>query len=93
MTLGILRYKVLKVFLFLSIFIVQVLLAQGSGTVKGVVFDKLTNDGLPGDNIIEKGTGLRAAADLEGAFTNRNVPVCKHTLIESFNRIISTKNR
>lgn len=76
--------KLLKLSLFLSIFIVQMGLAQGTGAVRGVVYDKATDDGLPGANVIIQGTSIGAATDLDGKFILRNIPAGQHIVVASY---------
>ena len=66
--------KLLKVNLFLSLFIVQASLAQGTGTVRGTILDQTTGEGLPSANVLLEGTSIGAAADLDGKFLLRGVP-------------------
>jgi|WetSurMetagenome_2_1015567.scaffolds.fasta_scaffold23256_2 TonB-dependent receptor len=84
MPIGYSTIKIFKKYFFFLIILVQVSFAQGSGTIKGIVYDKITNDGLPGANIIVKGTNLGAATDLDGKFTIRNVPAGKQILVASY---------
>jgi TonB-dependent receptor len=66
------------------VFGVQSLLAAGSGTIRGKVFDKDTRDVLPGATILVKGTSLGAASDLNGAYIIRGVPTGEQTLSISY---------
>lgn len=45
------------------------LLAQGVVNVKGIVYDSGTREGMPGVNVIEKGTTNGVVTDLNGSFT------------------------
>ncbi len=72
----------------LSIFTTQVLAA--SGTVKGTVYDKATKDGLPGANVVVKGTSVGAATNLDGAYMIRNVPAGRQTLVVAYVGYTST---
>ena len=80
-------YRFNKLFiiqLFLSFFLVQVSFAQGTGSLKGKIYDESTKDGLPGANIIIKGTAIGTASDLNGNFLIRNIPVGKQSVVVSF---------
>ncbi len=48
--------------------------AQGTGTITGVVIDAATGESLPVASVIVNGTGLGAAADIDGRFVIQNVP-------------------
>jgi TonB-dependent receptor len=58
--------------------------AQGSGTLKGTVYDKSTKDALPGANVVVKQTSLGCATDLNGGFVIHNVPAGSRELQISF---------
>ncbi len=45
-----------------------------TGKVSGRVIDKETGEGLPGANVVVKGTTLGASADINGNFFILNVP-------------------
>lgn len=82
--------RLLAVCFCLSIFILQSALAQGSGTVKGKVFDKTTKDALPGANVTIKGTSIGAAANLDGMYVIRNAPAGQRTVVVSYLGYVST---
>jgi TonB-dependent receptor len=84
MSLGSLCRRLSGISLFLTILSVQALYAQGSGTIKGKVIDKVTGDDLPGANIVVINTSLGAAADLDGNFVLHFVPVGKWTIKVSY---------
>jgi TonB-dependent receptor len=84
MSLGYFCSRLLGVCLFLSIFVVQVLLAQGSGTIKGQVLDQATGESLVGANIVVVNTSIGIAADLDGNFTLHLVPIGTWTLKVSY---------
>ncbi|MGD0339133.1 MAG: TonB-dependent receptor [Bacteroidota bacterium] len=84
MSLGYTYRRLLGVCLFLSIFIVQSSLAQGSGTIKGQVVDQATGDPLPGANIVVVNTSIGSPADLDGNYTLRLVPTGKCKLKASY---------
>ena len=81
--------KFLYLCLTLSITMSPIILAQGTGSLKGSVLDKVTNDMLVGANLIIQGTSLGAASDLNGNFIIRNVPAGTHKLIISYIGYIS----
>ncbi|HTY38705.1 MAG TPA: carboxypeptidase-like regulatory domain-containing protein, partial [Bacteroidota bacterium] len=64
------------------LFIAQSALA--SGVIKGKVFDKDTKEGLPGANVVIKGTSVGTATDLNGNYYITNVPPGKFTLQVSY---------
>ena len=68
----------------------QCLFGQGSGSIKGRVFDKKTGDPLPGANVIVLSTSLGAATNLEGRFDIRNVPTGKMTFKASYIGYVSS---
>jgi TonB-dependent receptor len=47
---------------------------MATGTIKGKVVDKDTKEGLPGANVIIKGTSVGTASDLNGMYSIPNVP-------------------
>jgi TonB-dependent receptor len=61
-----------------------VLFAQGSGTMRGTIYDKITKDGLPGANLIIEGTSIGAATDLDGKYILRNLPAGDYTIVASY---------
>ncbi|HTP79608.1 MAG TPA: TonB-dependent receptor [Bacteroidota bacterium] len=54
--------------------------AQGSGTIKGQVVDKVTGESLPGANILLVGSSTGASTDLDGRYILRLIPVGTWTL-------------
>jgi hypothetical protein len=54
--------------------------AQESGSIRGVVVDQSTGEGLIGANVIIGGTTVGAATDIEGKYTIPNAPAGTHTL-------------
>ncbi|MFZ6031902.1 MAG: carboxypeptidase-like regulatory domain-containing protein [Melioribacter sp.] len=58
--------------------------AQGKGSLRGTVYDKETNETLPGANVLVKGTTLGAACNLDGEYVIRNIPAGRHTIIVSY---------
>lgn len=47
------------------LFVAQSLMAAGTGTVKGIVYDKESKDELPGATVLIKGTSIGASTDIE----------------------------
>ena len=84
MSLGYYLIRLLKGCLILTFVLVQVSLAQGSGVIKGRIYDKNSKDGLPGANLIVRGTSIGTATDLNGRFTLRDVPLGSQILIASY---------
>ena len=76
--------KSLKVYFFLSFFIVQAAFAQGTGTIKGIIFDETTKEALIGANVLVEGTSIGAATDLDGKFILRFVPPGSQKLTASY---------
>ena len=72
------------------IFATQTLLAAGSGTIKGKVFDKDTKDVLPGATVLVKGTSVGASTDLNGDYVIHNAQAGKQTLVVSYIGYTST---
>ena len=64
------------------IFMTQSLMA--AATIRGRVYDRATNDGLPGANVLVKGTNIGAAADLKGEYFIHNVPPGTYTIVVSY---------
>jgi hypothetical protein len=75
--------KKLLFFLLLILLITSSLYAQ-KGVIKGRVVDSETGEGLPGTNVVVKGTALGSATDLRGDYTIGNVPPGEYTLKAMF---------
>ncbi|MBK7106504.1 MAG: TonB-dependent receptor [Ignavibacteriae bacterium] len=75
--------KILKLCSLLFIVFNSIALAQ-SGSLRGKVFERDTNDPLVGANIIVKGTTLGASTDFDGKFLIRNIPTGNHTLTVTY---------
>ncbi len=69
--------------LFILLIFTFKLFAQNS-SLKGTVLDAVTNDPLPGANIVLVGTSIGAASDAEGNFIIRNIPVGSYTIRASY---------
>jgi TonB-dependent receptor len=65
-------------------FMVQPLMAAGSGTLKGKVHDADTKDALPGATLLIKGTSIGAATDLNGDYVIHGAPVGEQVIIVSY---------
>ncbi len=71
--------------LFVLLFTASLISAQTStGIVTGKVVDKITQQPLPGVNILLVGTTLGAATDLEGNFSISNIPIGTYQIRASF---------
>jgi hypothetical protein len=55
-------------------------LAQRAASIQGTVRDSQTGEGLPGANVVIKGTSIGGATDLTGNYAIRNVPAGNYTL-------------
>jgi len=60
--------------------LVQLALAQGTGTIRGVVRDKETGEPLIGVNILIKGTYYGASTDLDGTYIITDIEPGEYTL-------------
>ena len=69
-----------KLFLFLLILLGGVLFAQSKGSLNGKVTDNKTNEGLPGVNIIIKGTHFGTVTDVQGRFTINGISSGSYTV-------------
>ncbi len=77
--------------ILLALFLVpQVLFGQGSGSVKGRIFDKKTGESLPGANVIVVNTSLGASTNLDGRFEIRGVPAGRQTFKASYIGYVSS---
>lgn len=65
----------MKKFLLIYFLLTIAISAQQSGTLSGNVSDAATGEGLPGVNIILKGTYFGAATDINGNFSITGIPV------------------
>ena len=76
--------KLAGVCFVLSVFMVQLALAQSTATIKGKVLDASTNKPLPGANVLIMNTSIGTATDLDGNYILRLVPLGPWTLKASF---------
>ncbi|MCB0743844.1 MAG: TonB-dependent receptor, partial [Ignavibacteriae bacterium] len=63
---------------FLIVLLFSINLSQTyaqTGSLQGIVVDAVSNDPLPGANIILTGTSIGAASNVDGKFLIRNIPV------------------
>ena len=79
------KYKTKKTFFILIIHFVLVCLtnsiwAQAKGSIKGLIIDSETKAGLPGVNVLVKGTYYGAATDMEGNFVIPSINPGDYTL-------------
>lgn len=79
-----LRGRVIGMSLLVLVMSLGSVLAQGTGTIRGVVRDKSTKERLPGAHVIVKGTSLGAATSLDGVFVIRNVPAGDQALVATY---------
>ena len=68
----------------LSLSVLHLAAAQGSGSLKGHIYDKNSGDGLPGANVIIKGTSLGSATAFDGSYNVRNIPAGRHEVKISY---------
>ena len=85
----ILRGRVVGMSLIVLAMSIGTALAQGTGTIKGVVRDRTTKDHLPGAHVVVKGTSLGAATNLDGVYIIRNVPAGEQMLVATYVGYIS----
>jgi len=76
--------KIFGICFLLLLFAVQTTFAQGVGSVKGTVYDRINKETLPGANVVVKGTSIGAASDLAGKFSLRNVPAGNQTIVVTY---------
>lgn len=57
--------------------------AQGTGVLRGNVYDKATKEPVPFANVVVKGTALGSTTDFKGEFTIPKVPEGVYTLVVS----------
>ena len=84
MSLGYSCRKLLGISFVLSLFFVQVSLAQGTGNIRGRVFDKETGQPLVGANVVVMNTSLGAGSDPNGEFYIHNVPAGERSVKASY---------
>ena len=57
---------------------------KGKGAIKGIIYDKESNEPLPWTNVIVIGTATGAAADINGEFSILNIPEGSYKLKASY---------
>jgi TonB-dependent receptor len=57
---------------------------QGSGNIKGKVYDAESKAPLPGATVLVKGTSIGAATDVDGNFVVHSVPSGEQTIVVSY---------
>lgn len=70
--------------LVLVMLLTQSLFAQGTGALRGRVFDKTTNEPLTGANVIVLQTSLGSASDLDGNYLIRGIPAGNRSIKVSY---------
>jgi len=78
------RRNIFSFALLLFIYILQSLTFAQTGSIKGKVLDKNSEDALIGANLIIQGTSLGAATDIDGNFIIRSIPSGNQTLVVSY---------
>lgn len=78
------RVKLVLTVLILFIAGARNIMAQGNGSVTGVVLDAQTGETLIGANVFIEGTSNGTATNIEGEFILTNVPPESHTLKISY---------
>ncbi len=68
------NYKIQLFVFFMLLILFHSTTSAQSVILKGTVIDSLTNDPLPGANIILIGTSIGSASDVEGKFLIKNIP-------------------
>ena len=82
-----LKKYIIKTRILFLLFFIGVLtsaLAQGTGSVKGIVSDASNGEPLIGANVIIKGTVLGAATDKSGLYRIKRIPVGKQVIKFSY---------
>ncbi|NUN08717.1 MAG: TonB-dependent receptor [Ignavibacteriaceae bacterium] len=69
-----------KIITLLILLFCQLIFPQSKGSVSGVVTDNKTKEGLPGVNIIVKGTHFGATTDIQGRFNIQNISPGSYTV-------------
>jgi outer membrane receptor protein involved in Fe transport len=64
----------------LLLFVVDISFSQTRGLIRGKVLDSKTDEGLPGANVVIKGTYYGASTDIDGNFIIQNVSPGQYTL-------------
>jgi outer membrane receptor protein involved in Fe transport len=64
----------------LLVLVLNIVAAQNTGKISGIILDAQTGDPLIGTNVVVLGTSLGASTDLEGAYFILNIPAGKYDL-------------
>ncbi len=78
------RFKTFTFFVALLFLSLSTQIFAQSGSIKGQVFDKESNNALMGANIMIDGSTLGTASDLDGNFILRNIPEGQQTIVISY---------
>ncbi len=76
--------RVLSLCGIVYLFMLQSVMAAGTGTIKGKVIDGESKDALPGASVLVKGTSIGASTDLNGSFIVYNAPAGSQTLVVTY---------
>jgi len=76
--------KSFKFFLLFLLLLANIVVAQGTGSVSGIVIDGSTGEALFGANLIIDGTSLGAATDFDGKYSIHNIEAVTRTLKISY---------
>lgn len=74
---------ILRILLIIIVFS-QIVFAQNTGKITGKVVDQITNETLPGVNVIIEETNLGTSTDLNGEFSVNNIPFGSYKVKASF---------
>jgi outer membrane receptor protein involved in Fe transport len=66
---------------------------MAAGVLKGTVTDRTTKDGLPGANVVVKGTSIGAATNLDGVYMIPNAPTGEQTIVVTYLGYITTSRQ
>ncbi len=69
---------------FIPVFMVSGVLWAASGRITGVVTDAVTDNPLPGANVVIEGTAIGASTNMEGFYRIQRVPPGTYTLVVTY---------
>ena len=78
------KSKLAFTFMIIFLFTIQFNYAQGTGSIRGHVYEKETGEPLTGANVVLSNTSLGAASDLDGRFIIRSAPAGSYKLSISY---------
>jgi len=78
------KSRLINAILLVGLIITQSIYSQGTGSLRGRVFDKTTEEPLTGANIIVVQTSLGAASDIDGNYLIRGIPVGNRSIKVSY---------